>query len=61
MKQIAYVTDEKTELIYIKAQIEAVESKIAFTSEPKLVDALCYELLGLRARMGYLIDRAKQS
>ena len=50
----------KEELIRIKRCIELTEKKISFTSEPKLIDALTFELLSLRSRMGYLIDIAKQ-
>ena len=52
--------DVKSELLYVKKCIELTENKIRFTNEPKLIDALNFELLSLRSRMGYLIDVAKQ-
>ena len=52
--------DVKKELMYVKRCIELTEKKISFTNEPKLIDALGFELLSLRSRMGYLIDIAKQ-
>ena len=61
MKNTVYKPDVKEELVYLKRQIEIVESKLSFTNEPKLVDALSFELLGLRARMGYTIEQAKQT
>ncbi len=51
--------DVRAELLYLKKQIEIIESKISFTNDPKLLDALSYELLGLKSRMGYLLDNAK--
>lgn len=59
MKRTDLSPDIRTELLSLKQQMEVVETKMGFTCEPKLIDALSYELLGLRARMGYLIDRAK--
>lgn len=50
----------REELLQIKKRIELTEKKISFTNEPKLLDALSFELLSLRARLGYLIDVAKQ-
>ena len=50
----------KDEILYLKRQIELTEKKMSFTSEPKLIDALSFELLGLRSRLGYFIDCAKQ-
>ena len=44
----------------LRLRIENLETKLALTNEPLLVDALSYELLGLRARMNFLIARAKQ-
>lgn len=60
MKQTVTFPDTKSELVYLKRQIELTEKKICFTNEPKLLDALSFELLGLRSRMGYLIDIAKK-
>ena len=53
-------TNIKEEIREVLRQIELTEKKISFTNEPKLIDALSFELLGLRARVGYLIDLAKQ-
>lgn len=50
----------KDELMLLKRRIELTEKKLSFTNEPKLLDALCFELLSLRSRMGYIIDVAKQ-
>ncbi len=47
------------EMLLLRSHIENVEEKLSFTSEPLLVDALSYELLGLRARMNYLFAEAK--
>ena len=47
------------EMLLLRTHIENVEEKLSFTSEPLLVDALSYELLGLRARMNYLFADAK--
>ena len=52
--------DIKDEIMSVKRRIELTEKKISFTNEPKLIDALNFELLGLRSRLGYLIDFAKQ-
>ncbi|MBP3480365.1 MAG: hypothetical protein J6K66_02050 [Clostridia bacterium] len=59
MKQLTQTMDVRAELLYLKKQIEIIESKISFTNDPKLLDALSYELLGLKSRMGYLLDNAK--
>ena len=47
------------ELLTLKKQIEITEKKLDFTSDPKLTAALCYEILGLKSRLGYLIDCQK--
>lgn len=47
------------EMLILRSHIENVEEKLSFTSEPLLVDALSYELLGLRARMNFLFADAK--
>ncbi len=47
------------ELLNLKKQIEITEKKLDFTSDPKLISALAYEILGLKARLGYLIDLQK--
>ena len=59
MKHLTQTIDLRAELLYLKKQIEIIESKISFTNDPKLLDALSYELLGLKSRMGYLLDSAK--
>ena len=53
-------TDVKDEIREVLRMIEITEKKMSFTNEPKLIDALSFELLSLRARAGYLIDIAKQ-
>lgn len=59
MKRIQ-TPDIRQELVTLKNQIDITETKMNFTNEPKLVDALSYELLSLRARLGYLIEVAKR-
>lgn len=59
MKNTVLFPDTRTELLYLKRQIELTENKFRFTNEPKLLDALSFELLGLRSRLGYLIDICK--
>ena len=59
MKQLTKSTDIRSELLYLKKQIEITESKISFTSDPKLLDAISYEMLGFKSRLGYLLDNAK--
>ncbi|MBQ8606342.1 MAG: hypothetical protein IJ408_06345 [Clostridia bacterium] len=59
MKKTTELT-AREELLSLKKSIELTEKKISFTNEPKLLDALSFELLSLRSRMGYLIDCAKQ-
>ena len=46
-------------MLILRGRIQNVEEKLSFTSEPLLVDALSYELLGLRARMNFLFADAK--
>ena len=60
MKNTVAYPDTRTELLYLKRQIELAENKFRFTNEPKLLDALSFELLGLRSRLGYLLDIAKK-
>lgn len=59
MKTAANETELYADFMEIKREIDAVESRLRFVSEPKLVDALSFELLSLRARLGYTIDLAK--
>ena len=59
MKRIATPTPQQ-ELRELRQRIQAVETKLSFICEPLLMDALAYELLGLKARMNYLIADAKK-
>ena len=52
-------TPPQAELLSLKKQIEITEKKLDFTCDEKLVAALSYEILGLKARLGYLIDCQK--
>ena len=56
-----YVTTPVNELITLKEQIKITENKLDYVTDPKLIAALSYELLGLHARVGYVIDCAKKS
>ncbi len=58
MKQ-TYILSPAAELLSLKKQIEITEKKLDFTVDPKLIAALSYEILGLKSRMGYLIDCQK--
>ncbi len=60
MKQTYQTLDVKQELVLLKQQIDITEAKMNFVNEPKLYDALSYELLGLKARLGYIIELAKR-
>ncbi len=59
MKQVINLT-EREQLLELKKQLEITETKLNFTSDAKLIAALSYELLALKARMGYLIDASKK-
>lgn len=59
MKNTYTLTPEK-ELVMLKRQIEITEKKLDYVTDPKLTAALSYELLSLRARVGYIIDCAKK-
>lgn len=50
----------RDELLELRLRMENLETKLALINEPLLVDALSYELLGLRARLNFLIVRAKE-
>lgn len=50
----------RDELLELRLRMENLETKLALINEPLLVDALSYELLGLRARLNFLIARAKE-
>ena len=56
-----YAVTPQTELAMLKKQIEITERKLDFVTDTKLIAALSYELLSLRARIGYIIDCAKAS
>ena len=47
------------EMADLRRRIENLETKLSMIREPLLMDALAYELLGLRARMNYLFIEAK--
>lgn len=47
------------EMAILRRRIENTETKMDMTREPLLLDALAYELLGLRARMNYLFSLAR--
>lgn len=51
----------KEQLIELKRRLEITEKKLDYVTDPKLTAALAYEVLGLRARMGYVIDSAKMT
>ena len=48
------------EMVLLRQRMENLETKLSLINEPMLVDALAYELLGVRARMNFLIARAKE-
>ena len=56
-----YINTPTAELLMLKKQMEVTERKLDFVTDTKLIAALSYELLSLRARIGYLIDCAKES
>lgn len=60
MKQMTTEIDIRKELAVLKQQIDITETKMNFVNEPKLYDALSYELLGLKSRLGYFIELAKR-
>lgn len=57
MKKIKPTYQE--EMLVLRQRIDNLEAKLSLTDEPLLIDALAYELLGLRSRMNFLIVRAK--
>lgn len=59
MKNAVITRDQREELLYLKRQIEITEGKLELVGDGKLWDALCYELLGLKARLGYLLDSVR--
>ena len=48
------------ELVQLRNRMENLETKLSLINEPLLVDALSYELLGVRARMRFLIAKEKE-
>lgn len=50
----------REEMLLLRHRMENIETKLSLINEPLLVDALSYELLGLRARMNFLIASAKE-
>lgn len=49
------------EMIDLRRRIENLEMKLSLIREPLLIDALAYELLGLKARMNFLFAEARNS
>ena len=49
----------RDEMVDLRERMANLETKLSLINEPLLVDALSYELLGLRARLNFLISRAK--
>ncbi len=49
----------REEMLDLRRRMENIETKLSLINEPLLVDALSYELLGLQARMNFLIAEAK--
>jgi hypothetical protein len=50
----------RDEMVSLRQRINNLETKLSLINEPLLVDALSYELLGLQARMNFLIATAKK-
>lgn len=48
------------EMINLRERMRNIETKLSLINEPMLVDALSYELLGLQARLNFLIFTAKE-
>ena len=48
------------EMLLLRERMENLEAKLSLINEPLLVDAFAYELLGVRARMSFLIAREKE-
>lgn len=59
MKNCVNTLDPRRELLELKRRIEITEAKLGFVNDDKLVDALSYELLSLKSRMGYILECAK--
>ncbi len=58
MKKQVYT--HRDEMVSLRLRMENLETKLSLINEPLLVDALSYELLGLRARLNFLIATAKE-
>ncbi len=50
----------REEMLILKEKMENLEAKLSLIHEPLLMDALAYELLGLRSRLSFLIAREKE-
>lgn len=50
----------REEMICLREKMKNLEAKLSLINEPLLVDALAYELLGVRARLSFLIAREKE-
>lgn len=50
----------REELVQLRNRMENLEAKLSLINEPLLVDALSYELLGVRARISFLIAKEKE-
>ena len=48
------------EMVNLRERMRNIETKLSLINEPMLVDALSYELLGLQARLNFLIFSAKE-
>lgn len=57
MKKKVYSYRE--EMVELRERMANIETKLSLINEPLLVDALSYELLGLRSRLNFLISTAK--
>ena len=60
MKQNTQLS-HREQLTQLKRELEITEKKLDYVTDPKLTAALAYEVLGIRARIGYIIDLAKMT
>lgn len=51
----------REEMLCLRARMENLEAKLSLINEPLLVDALSYELLGVQARLRFLIAKEKEA
>ena len=51
----------RDEMVSLRERMKNIETKLSLINEPLLVDALSYELLGLQARLNFLIATAKEA